>query len=179
MCRPSDPQEAKRKSCWWTRSTSFLGEDFHGKLFGPCLMLESKVRASLFLKIWAHLAEAVNWTVLFGKTEKTEEYKALAEKYPNWDVLVRKQVCQMCRDVRHFEDPLCVYDPVHDRVSYVHMDCANYGGNVGYRQAFAYLLHSTAPREACMWAALVLQIPCGKFSNMNINPAPSSRFRTR
>ena len=42
-------------------------------------MLESKEMASLFLEIWAHRAEAVDWTVLVGK--KTEEHKALAEKY--------------------------------------------------------------------------------------------------
>ena len=69
------------------------------------------------------------------------------------------------------QDPLCVYDPVHNHVGYVHMDCVDYGWNVGYRKAFEYLLHSTAPREACMWAALALQIPCGKFSHMNIDPA--------
>ena len=82
-CRPSDPQEAGEEILLVDEVDVFFGEDFHGKLFCPCLLLESKEVASLFLENRAHRAEAVDWTVLFGKIEKTEEYKALAEKYPD------------------------------------------------------------------------------------------------
>ena len=50
-CRPSDPQEAGEKSCWWTRSTSFSEKTFAGKTYCPCVTLDSKAVASLFLKI--------------------------------------------------------------------------------------------------------------------------------
>ena len=111
-------------------------------------------------------------TALFRQIEQTAEYKEHAVMYSGREILIRKEFFfQMCQDVRHFEGPLCVYDLVHDRVGYVHMDCVDYGWNVGYRNAFAYLLHSITPVQANRRGELALKIACRYFFFMNINPA--------
>jgi len=74
----------------------------------------------------------------------------------------------MCQDVRHLEDPHCVSDLVHDRVN---MNCVDCDWNVGYRQAFAYLIHGTAPADSYSLSVLALHTSCGNFSYMHIDPA--------
>ena len=122
-------------------------------------------------EIWAHRAEEIDAIALFGHIQQTEEHKTLAGKFPRWEILVQTQVCQMCLDLRHLEDPHCVYDPVHDRTGYVNMDCVDCDWNVGCRKAFAYLPHGTAPAESHSLPVLALHISCGNFSHMTIDPA--------
>ena len=84
---------------------------------------------------------------------------------------LRQNVAVMCRDLRHFEEPPYVYDPITDRVGYVTMDSVCYDVTYGYRTAFAYLLHSTAPTEDFRREALRPRVPCGKFSYTHLRPA--------
>ena len=55
-------------------SQATVGEEFHGKLCCPCLMLQSKWVASLFLESWRIAQEGA-----LGNTEKTESTNARGE----------------------------------------------------------------------------------------------------
>ena len=131
----------------------------------------ARPKDQIFLEIWAHRAEEIGAIALFGHMQQTEEHKTLAVKFPRWEILVQTQVCQMCLDFRHFKDPQCVHDPVHDRTGYVNMDCVDCDWNVGHRMASAYLPHGTAPADSHSLTVLALHISCGNFSHMHIDPA--------
>jgi len=169
--RPSDPQEVGEEILLVDEVDVFFGEDFHGQTYNLVALLESEEVRSLLVKIWEHRAEAQNTARLFRHIQQTEEYKALLGKFSDWEILVKTQVAVMCRDLRHFEEPPYVYDPITDRVGYVVMDSVCYDVTYGYRTAFAYLLHSTAPTEDFRREALRLRVPCGKFSYTHIRPA--------
>ena len=82
-------------------------------------MLQSKWVASLFLDSWRVAQEGA-----LGNKEKTESM--LAEKYPDSDVLVPDAGFPNVSGRETLQDSLCLYDPVHNHVGYVHMDCVDY-----------------------------------------------------
>ena len=73
-CRPSDDQEAGEEILLVDEVDVFFGEDIHGKTCLPLVLFASEEATSLFLEIWAHRAEEIDTTALFGHIQQTEEH---------------------------------------------------------------------------------------------------------
>ncbi|CAK9102159.1 VWFA domain-containing protein [Durusdinium trenchii] len=148
------------------------GSHFNGQTHNQVALLESPEVEDLLREIWKNRDEAMNTAALVQKVLESEQFEAVAKKFPDFADIVKSEAVKMCVDLKnHLKDhflkscPDYIFDG--GKVGYKVLDGVVWDVVKGYRTAFAYLHEETKGRmldKATLRKALSLQIPCGRFS---------------
>jgi hypothetical protein len=153
----------------------FFGSNFYGQTHNQVAVLASEEVEALLREMWKNRDNALNAPAFFQTILKWREYKALVEKFPHFDKMVKSEVFQMCADLKDHLQTRKDYTFHGGRIGYKVMDGIVYDVVKGYRTAFAYLEEASKgrlPDEAILRKALALRIPCGRFSYANLGSSP-------
>ncbi|CAF4122389.1 unnamed protein product [Adineta steineri] len=143
----------------------FFSQDFYGNLYTPVASLRDPTITALVYLIWSQR----NLNMNFGQVEKTTEYKACADRYPNWKKLVDEAVKDMIFDVRNFESH--GYTVKNGQIAYIEQDNVVYNVSYGYKTLFAYMHEHEKGNEiskATVEKNISIEIKCGSFSYAEI-----------
>ncbi|CAF0898623.1 unnamed protein product [Adineta steineri] len=143
----------------------FFSREFYGNLYTPVASLRDPTITALVYLIWSQRNSNMN----FGQVEKTTEYKACVDRYPNWKKLVDEAVKDMLFDVRNFQSH--DYTVKNGQIAYIEQDNVVYNVSYGYKTLFAYLHEHEKSNEinkATVEKNISIEIKCGSFSYAEI-----------
>ena len=153
----------------------FFGNEFYGRTHNQVAPIEGQEVEDLLREIWQHRDKAAQTQQLMEQVTQCASYQALLRKFPDFIEIVQSEAIRMCTDLKdHLANPKDYIFDGH-RIGYKVMDGVAFDVVKGYKTAFAYLQEASKqslPNEdATLRKALVMPIPCGRFSYAKLGSA--------
>ena len=153
----------------------FFGSNFYGQTHNQVAVLALPEMEALLREMWNKRDGAVAVSAFITQVLEWKEFKALAQKLPDFADVMKSEVSQMCVDLKDFVETSDDYIFTGSKIGYKVMDGIAYDVVKGYKTAFAYLQEASKGQlldEAILQKVLALQIPCGRFSYANLGSSP-------